>query len=135
MLTILAQFSEGLRDTRLGLLAKLSPKGGSFDTYLSRFKSQGYIERNSRFTHITPAGLQAVGPVEALPTGDSLFQYWRERVGANSGAGRFLDVLRRAYPNAVSRQDLAQHAGIHIEGGSFDTYLSRIRALDLVTEP
>lgn len=50
----------------------------------------------------------------------------------SSGAGRMLAALADAYPAALSRADLSARATVSAAGGSFDTYLSKLRTLELI---
>jgi hypothetical protein len=132
MMVSLAQVPEGLSDSKLGLRAKVSVKGGSFDTYLSRGRKSGWIEGDRKRLVITAAGREALGHYEELPTGDDLRNYWVSKFGS-SGAARMLSELIRAYPDSLTAEELGEKSEISVTGGSFDTYLSRLRGFDLIT--
>jgi hypothetical protein len=132
MLTALAQNPAGLSDSKLGLRADVSVKGGSFDTYLSKGKKSGWIEGDRANLRITRAGLDALGPFDPLPTGRRLLDFWLGKLGAG-GASRMLDVLSRFYPKSLTAAELGNHSNISVDGGSFDTYLSRLRGFDLIS--
>lgn len=114
---------------QLGIRAGVSPKGGSFDTYLSRARTAGWVDGRGEFV-ITPEGLKALGHYEPLPEGSALLAYWLNKFGG--GARRMLQVLAEAYPKALSREQLGTAAEVSPDGGSFDTYLSRLRTLELI---
>lgn len=114
---------------QLGIRAGVSPKGGSFDTYLSRARTAGWIDGRGEFV-ITPAGLKALGSYQPLPEGSALLEYWLNKFGG--GAHRMLKVLAEVYPKSLSREELGEASGVSPAGGSFDTYLSRLRTLELI---
>lgn len=118
-----------LSRSQLGIRAGVSPKGGSFDTYLSRARTQGWVDGRGEFV-ITPAGRKALGSYQPLPTGDALRDYWLNKLGG--GARRMLTVLCSVYPATMSRDELGAKADVSPAGGSFDTYMSRLRTLELV---
>lgn len=131
MLIALAQRPEGLARRALGLRAGLSSKTGTFGTYLSRARTAGWIEGKSEI-QITAAGLQALGHYEPLPTGYDLLNYWIKEVGDEGGAARMLHVLADTFPTALSRSELAERANLSAATGTFGTYLSRLRGLELI---
>lgn len=132
MLIALAQCPGGLSDSKLGLRADVSVKGGSFNTYLSRGRQNGWITGDRSSFTITPAGVSALGHYEPLPKGRDLLAHWLNNLGAG-GAGRMLKELARVYPRAITAVELGIAANVAVEGGSFNTYLSRLRGFDLVT--
>ena len=131
MLIALAQHPEGLTRRRLGLMAGVSSKSGTFSTYLSRARAAGWVEGKSDLC-ILPAGVSALGVFAPLPTGDELREYWLREIGDDSGAARMLRVLADAFPEALSRAELGERAEISSASGTFSTYLSRLRGLELV---
>jgi hypothetical protein len=132
MLIALAQNPDGLSDSKLGLRADVSVKGGSFDSYLSKGRRSGWIDGERSKLKITALGLTALGPFDPLPTGRALLDFWLNKLG-NSGTSRMLDVLSRMYPKRLTAAELGKHAGVSVDGGSFDSYLSKLRGFDLVT--
>lgn len=78
----------------------------------------------------TDAGL-AVADVDDLPTGEHLYAYWRDRLG---GAARaVLELLYEAYPDGVSREDIAARAGYELGGSTLRGALAELRRYDLAT--
>lgn len=131
MLVALAEFPNGLTRAQLATRSNLKKTGGTFSTYLSRLSSAGYAAVNGQHVQITDTGsaVAGVADVTAL-AGDALLQSWRERVGG--GARRMLDALIDAHPQPMTRDALAETADITITGGTFGTYLSRLRSNDLI---
>lgn len=48
------------------------------------------------------------------------------------GASRMLAELAKVYPEGLTNQQLGDRAGISYASGTFSTYLSRMRGLELV---
>jgi hypothetical protein len=119
-----------MSSSQLGLRAGLSSKSGTFATYLGRARQAGWIEGRGDRLSITPAGLEALGEYEPLPTGPELLAYWVRELGG--GAARMLEVLAARYPHSASSEEVAEAAGLSGNSGTFGTYLGRLRKLELV---
>jgi hypothetical protein len=126
----LAQRPQGLTNSQIGVRAGMSSKSGTFSTYISRARGNGWIEGRGAL-RITDAGLEALGPYEELPTGPELLAHWLSELGSG-GASRLLRVIAEAYPRSLSNQEAAEAAGLSPKSGTFSTYLSRLRKLQLV---
>jgi hypothetical protein len=127
----LAQRPQGLSAKQVAVRSGLSSKSGSFSTYLARARSSGWIAGSRDHLDITEAGLAALGSFNPLPTGAGLLNYWLRDLG-DSGAARILQVLAHVYPHSLNREMLAERAGMSGGSGSFSTYLSRLRSLELI---
>lgn len=133
ILIALAQRPEGLTLRQIGVRAGLSSRSGTFSTYMSRGRQQGWIldgGKGGRST-ITDAGVAALGDYEPLPTGRSLFLYWLSELG-ESGAARILQSVVDAYPTTLSLEQIGERANLNPRSGTFSTYLSRLRTLELI---
>lgn len=130
MLIALAQRPNGLTNKQLGVRAGVSSRSGTFSTYVSRARGNGWIDGRGSL-HITDAGLSALGAYEALPEGKELAAHWLTELGA-SGAARILRVLIDAYPEELDNETVGQRADISSRSGTFSTYVSRLRGLELV---
>jgi len=130
MLIALAQ-RNGLTRRQLGVRAGLSSRSGTFDTYLSRARTQGWVGGSKDSIDITPEGLHALGSYDPLPEGPELLEHWLSELGS-SGAARILRAVADVYPKALSRQELGEAASLSDRSGTFDTYLSRLRTLELI---
>ncbi len=114
-------------------LAGLKKTGGTWGTYVSRLRMAGYLDERDGRVGVTPAGLKAVGAVPPAPTTTAeLVQMWKDNLGG--GAGRLLDILVKSYPEPMRRAVLAAHVRMEPTGGTFNTYLSRLRANGLLEE-
>lgn len=122
----------GINRRQLGVRAGLSSSSGSFSTYLSKMRSNGWLEDYSIGDfRLTPKGIGALGTYEPLPTGKALLDHWLNELG-DGGARRILQVLADNYPHFVARQEVGRLSGLAHESGSFSTYLSKLRTLELI---
>lgn len=129
MLIALAQRPQGLSNRQLGVRAGVSSRSGTFSTYLSKARTNGWVN-GSGSLEITDAGLQALGSYEPLPSGTDLLAYWVGELGG--GASRMLQVLAEVYPQELTNEALGERADISHRSGTFSTYLSKLRTLELV---
>ena len=130
ILIALAQ-RNGLSRRQLGVRATLSSRSGTFDTYLSRGRSNGWIGGSKDRLEITDLGRAALGSYDPLPEGPALLQHWLSQLG-QSGAARILSALASVYPTSLTRAQLGEAATLSDRSGTFDTYLSRLRTLELI---
>jgi len=132
MLIVLAQHPEGCDRVQLAILAGLSPKSGTFSTYLGRLRTSGWAEtRGDRF-FATRDGLDALGSYPPLPSGEALIAYWLDWCGRQGGRRHMLQVLIDAGARGIERDDLAAAAGLSPSSGTFSTYLGKLRSARLV---
>jgi hypothetical protein len=117
----------------MGALARLSYTSGSFGTYLSTLKKNGYIIGEGNNLCITNYGIEAAGDIEPLPTDPlQLIEMWCDVIGNQSGAARMLRVLGNKYPHRLSRQALGDFVEMSSTSGSFGTYLSTLKRNGLI---
>ncbi len=132
ILIALAQNPEGLTGTKLSLLTGISQGGGTWRTYMGELRGAGWIEGDRSRLLITDAGLRALGEYEPLPEGTALLDYWRNRLG-DTGMRRVFDTLVDAYPRALPQAEVARRSSIELGGGTWRTYVGKLRGLELVT--
>jgi uncharacterized protein len=131
MMIALAQ-RPGLNRRQLGLRSGLSSKSGTFTTYLGDLRTRGLVTNNGDCFQLTPEGVAALGDYTPLPEGRELLNHYLKELG-DSGTSRMLYALSRCYPAEMTREELAQHAGLSAGSGTFTTYLGKLRTLELVT--
>ena len=136
MLHALAQHGE-LSRKQLGLLTGMKISGGTFGTYISRGKQAGHWTVNGRGLEITDAGIEGAGAFEPLPSGAALVEYWCSHKAVRGRARDMLRAIVDSGEDAIGRQELADLLGMEVTGGTFGTYLSILRSLNLIskTEP
>lgn len=129
ILTVLAQFApQALDKARLGAIAGFASKGGSFRTYVGRLKTLGYVDRDA--LRITQAGLDALGEFEPLPTGRALLDHWCAKLVKGER-----EILLAVATNGgeASRDEIGAATGFEPSGGSFRTYVGKLKTLGLLT--
>lgn len=123
-----------LSRSQIGTLAGLSWRGGTFNTYLSRLRTAGYVTEAGELLSVTPEGLAAFGECPPAPASPKTVQaQWKRALGEHA-AGRLIDVLVSCYPALLRRDELASQAGLTANAGTFNTYLSRLRSNALIEE-
>ncbi len=130
MLIALAQ-RPGLSARQLGVRAGLSSTSGSFNTYLSTGRSNGWLAGGRDRMEATEEGIAAIGSYDPLPEGKALLEYWLRELG-QGGTGRILKSLSDIHPNLMTKQELGEATGLSDKSGSFNTYLSKLRTLELI---
>lgn len=122
----------GTRTTvQVALLTGYSSKSGGFRNALSSLRTAGFIEGRGDIT-ATPAGLDALGDFEPLPTGMALVEWWKDNhLGRAERA--ILDVLVGAYPNPVPITEIAERTEYSASSGGFRNALSRLRTFQLAS--
>lgn len=117
--------------TQLALLANLSPKSGSYGTYLSQLRSQDLIDGTNDIS-LTQKGIEATSHIETLPmTSSWVIGMWANNL--NGGARRMFEILVGAYPDDINRQELGALAELSPTSGSFGTYISQLKTRKLIT--
>jgi uncharacterized protein len=130
MLIALAQ-RPGLSARQLGVRAGLSSRSGSFNTYLSKGRSCGWLIGDRNRMEATTEGIEAIGGYEPLPEGQELLQHWLNELG-NGGSGRILKALADVHPHSLTKEELGAATALSENSGSFNTYLSKLRTLELI---
>jgi hypothetical protein len=137
MLESLAPYPAGLTAAQVATHSGVKRRGGTFTTYASELRRAGLIDiegsvSSGRFS-LTYAGAELVG-AEGLPDDpEARRASWRERLKAR-GAREMFDYLVRLYPQWEGRAELAEACGLSANGGTFGTYLSRLRSNELIEE-
>lgn len=128
LMMALAQYPDGLDRKALSHISGLR-QSGTFRTYLSHMRTSGWITDEGDKLVITDEGCSALGPVDALPTGEDLQRYWLGKMGG--GQQRILQALIDAGEDGIAREDLPAAADM-TENGSLRTYISKLRGLQLI---
>jgi hypothetical protein len=130
ILTALAQYPEGRSKVQVAVLTGYAPNGGGFNNYLGALRSRALIKGDGDKLTITDTGIETLGSWEPLPMGAALVEYWRSRLG--KAERLILETLTQAYPNALTKEEVAAGAGYEANGGGFNNALGRLRTLELV---
>lgn len=120
-------YPQWLTKSQIGVLASFKTSGGTFNTYWGAIRRAGLVtDRNSgKEFQATQTGLAFAGvdPGSPLTTGEVLAQ-WRGVL--KRGARNMLDLLVDAWPNGLTRDELADQLGMAMTGGTFNTYLGTL---------
>ncbi len=130
ILTALAQYPEGRSKVQVAVLTGYAATGGGFNNYLGALRSRGMIQGDGERLTITETGIQTLGSWEPLPAGSALIDYWRGRLG--KAERLILETLTQAYPDPLTKEEVAAQAGYEANGGGFNNALGRLRTLELV---
>jgi len=134
MLEVLARhYPMKVTRAQLGTLSDYAASGGTFGTYLGTLKRHGLIMEPSRGeVTVTPAGLSYLGITTAPePQSSKAFiNMWLEAV--RLGERKMLTALIAAYPNSLTRDELAAQVDMTATGGTFGTYLGTLRRNGLI---
>lgn len=125
-----AVYPSGLTEAQWATSAGYKRSGGTWGTYKSRLRGAGLIESREGRWFATEAGAGAAGDVELPPApGPELVRWWAAKL---PGTSKMADALIEAWPQWLSREDLADRIGMSASGGSFGTYVSRLAGPGLI---
>lgn len=116
-----------MTEAQWATMSGLKRTGGTWTTYKSRLVTAGLVDQQSGLWGATEAGVAQFGDASRKPqsTGE-LITFWKGKVGG--GSARMIDALAAAYPSGLTRDELADAVQIVKTGGTFTTYLSRLRS-------
>lgn len=123
----------GMTEAQWAVAASLKRKGGTWSTYISRLRTAARIVKQGDLWYASDTGLLDLGEyaVDMPPPGPELVAFWADKL---PGAAPMLRKLGEHYPDWISRDQLAAELGITASGGTFNTYLSRLRSPGLIEE-
>jgi len=110
-------------------LSGLKRTGGTWATYKSRLVTAGLVERSGDLWTATDEAIRLYGDLRRPMDPAEVIEDWKRKLG--SGPARMIDVLL-AHPRGMSRQELAAAVELEGSGGTFSTYLSRLRSNGLI---
>lgn len=110
-------------------LSGMKRTGGTWQTYVSRLRQAGYIDETDGLVGLTAAGAAAAGHVQR-PNAGNVIEDWKKALG--TGPAKMIDHLVAAHPNGVDRANLADRVSMTVSGGTFQTYLSRLKSNGLI---
>lgn len=133
ILTVLAQAGKAQSAAQVGLKGRVSHTSGSFVTAIAALRRDDFLTGQSSALKITDEGLRVLGPVPALPSGEELFTYWCEKMGAY--CTKILTVLKhrhRQQRGAANSADIGEAAQVSHTSGSFVTAIAQLKRAELV---
>lgn len=129
---IASKYPLTLTRAQLGTLSGFTPSGGTYSTYFGDLKRRGFIsEDHQGNVQATDAGMEYAGEVPLAPsTHEEILAMWERNLRA--GEGRMLREIAEAYPNPISKEELAERTEYTFTGGTFNTYLGILRRNGLI---
>ncbi|WP_375400200.1 hypothetical protein [uncultured Amnibacterium sp.] len=130
ILSVLAQ--HGTQTVQqVALLVGYDASGGGFNNALGALRTAACVTGPKTALQITETGRTALGPIESLPSGPALIDYWTGRVG--KAERLILTALIDSWPDALDRHHLAAATGYAATSGGFNNALGRLRSLELIS--
>jgi hypothetical protein len=130
ILTVLAQHRAGRTKVQIAILAGYSASSSTFENALGALRSAGFATKGGELTQITPAGLEALGSWEPLPSGQALVDHWLGRLG--KAERTILAACVDCHPGALTKEELGQVTGYSTDSSTFQNALGKLRTLELV---
>lgn len=115
--------------TQLATFSKMKPSSGTYGTYLAMIRTGGYCIDDGGLLIASDKALQEFGSGDPLSSGD-VIEMWKGVL--TGGAKRMFEVLVMEYPNALSKEDLAEATQMSASSGTFGTYLSTLNGNNLI---
>jgi hypothetical protein len=128
---LVSRYPIKLTKSQLATLSKLSPRSGTYGTYFSALKSNGFIELDGDHVMASKTGLDFIGEAPVpLQSSEEVIDMWRNNL--KGGARRMFDALVAYYPHAMTKQELGNATELEPTSGTFGTYLSMLRSNGLI---
>lgn len=120
--------------TQLALFAEASPKSSSYTNNLGALRTAGLIAYPVKSTvALTDAGRGLADSQRAPDTAEEIQAYVRNLVSGPQA--RIVDALLEVYPDALTKEDLAERAGASAGSSSYTNNLGALRSLGLIDYP
>lgn len=118
----------------LAAVAGASSKSSGFDKNISTLRTAGFIDFPSAgHVCLTDAGRARAESPPIPSTTEALHEAIFAMVSKPQAT--LLKVLIESYPDALSREELAERAGVSSESSGFDKNISTLKSFELVTYP
>lgn len=140
MLNVLLRYHpRSLSRREVGMLAGFSSKGGTFSTYVGILKAKGLIGEAEGYLHATHDAQDMDDEAISIPKrADELLELWSGGVTGKSrlraGERLMFSTLIGIYPRGMTRSELGERTNFARSGGTFSTYLGKLKSNYLVTE-
>jgi uncharacterized protein len=127
MLDVLCRwYPARLTKAQLATLSRLRVTSGTFSAYYGTLKRANLIDEASNGIQVSELGYTVTGGKGKSPqTTDEVIQMWRSSLRA--GERKLLDILVEAYPESISKDELAERAELTANSGTFGAYLGTLR--------
>jgi hypothetical protein len=129
VLDAVAQFTQPVTRRRIAVFSGRSIKSSSFQAAFPGLVGRGLIAERGDGYEATPEGKAAAG-VGTLPTGPALVAHWRSKLTPSEV--KVFDAVLAAYPQGVSRAEVAARTGQSPASSSFQAAFPALRDLELI---
>lgn len=120
--------------TQLALFVQVSPTSGGYFNNLGSLKTAGLIDYPSPGkASLTESGMKIAAPVETPPTTAELHASIASLLPA--AKWKIVEELIRAYPDAVSKDELAARIGVSPTSGGYFNNLGSLKSLGVIDYP
>lgn len=132
MLKVLAgRYPMTFTKSQLALLANMSPRSGTYGTYMSLLRRNGFIAESNGQISLTDDGLDYLGADKPEPQSQQeILSMWENNL--TGGARRMFSHLIAEYPQSVSKEELGEATEMSSRSGTFGTYLSLLKRNGLI---
>lgn len=119
---------------QLALLVDMTAGGGAFANYLGSLRTAGLLDYpKPGLVGLTDEGRKLALYVDGPKSSAEMHELLFRKVGP--AKARILKVLIEAYPQTLSKEELATAVGMTATGGAFANYLGALRSLGLIDYP
>ena len=118
----------------IAAMAQVSHASGNFGNNLGGLRSGGFIEYPQvGKVSLTSAGLNAAPEVAPPASSEEMLEQCKQILSKQQGA--ILQVLADAYPEALTKVDIAEKAGVSPASGNFGNNLGGLRSAGMISYP
>lgn len=118
-----------------GSMAKMTHTGGSFQTYMSKLRQHVLFEEEGDLFYANDRTFELLGEVPDVPlNGVQMIEMWKRILGGTPA--KMIDIIDDAHMGLVTpltKEALAEAVGMTASGGSFQTYISKLKTNKLIT--
>jgi len=118
----------------VAVFSDTSPSSGAYGNNLGRLRTLGLVDYPAQgHVALTDVGRAQAAPPPIAATREALHAAWYAKLPPRQGS--LLRHLVAAYPRPVSRDDLANLAGVSSSSGSYGNNLGTLRSLGVIDYP
>lgn len=130
--TLARRHPNRLSRTQLALLSKSSTKSSSYDAALKELRDGGYVSVVGGDYELTSIGWEVMGGAPPAPqSAEELRAAWRASLPGNVAAAVF-DALVGAYPEPLTKEQVAEQTGASLTSSTFDGAFTILRKAGLL---
>lgn len=132
ILSVLVQHPDGLSRPRLAFFSDYSVKSSSLSNALGALRSAGYVTKGGEPIRATAEGVEALGPVDPLPSGPELYRLLQGKLA--KAEREILDVAVAHWPNPISKEIIEADTPSRYSttSSSVSNALGRLRTLSVL---